>query len=75
MMCFAPGSHPACGSLDNTVNFSVRRGWHIDLCAAVKIQIRQHHMAAIIIPVTFRTKNNSLDAEQLNHAFTDDWLE
>lgn len=35
------GSRPACGSLDNTVNFSVGRGWWNDLCAAVKIQIRK----------------------------------
>lgn len=36
-----------------------------DLYAAIKIQIRKRHMAAIIIPATFSTKNNSLDTEQL----------
>lgn len=66
-MYSAAGSFPACGSLDNTVNFSVEHGWWNDLCVAVKIQIRKCHMAVIIIPVTFHGKNNSLDAEQLNH--------
>lgn len=76
MMCSAPGSHPARGSLYTAVNVSAEHRRSNDLCAAVKIQIRKCHMAAIIIPVTFRTKNSSLDAEQfILFLVSDEWIE